>query len=358
MHTDFSRRLLHWFDRHGRKDLPWQRSRDPYRIWVSEIMLQQTQVNTVIPYYNRFLERFPDIAALAAASQDEVLHRWTGLGYYARGRNLHKAAQIILQQHAGTFPTDLDSVCALPGIGRSTAGAILAFAHGQRHTILDGNVKRVLTRYHALAGWPGGREVETQLWQLAELHTPADHLQDYTQAIMDLGATVCRRSKPLCPDCPLAGTCQAHAQGNPQAYPTGKPRQALPEKHVTMLMIRNHQGHVLLQQRPPMGIWGGLWGFPECAPPDETAQWCRDTLGLEVAMDTPWPALRHTFSHFHLHITPIPARVSGENGGSSGKIMEPAGAVWYNLNLPDERGLAAPVKNLLEQLSALSTRHG
>ncbi len=354
MSTDFSQRLLQWFDRHGRKDLPWQRSRDPYRIWVSEIMLQQTQVNTVIPYYTRFLERFPDIATLARASQDEVLHRWTGLGYYARGRNLHKAAQIILQQYAGAFPTDIDSVCALPGIGRSTAGAILAFAHGQRHAILDGNVKRVLTRYHGLAGWPGGREVETRLWQLAEQLTPTNRLQDYTQAIMDLGATVCRRRKPMCPGCPLVDTCTAHAEGDPQAYPTSKPRQTLPEKHVAMLMIRNHQGHVLLQQRPPVGVWGGLWGFPECATPDDTTRWCRDTLGLEVATDTPWPALRHTFSHFHLHITPIPARVLGENGGgnggTSGKIMEPAGAVWYNLSLPDERGLAAPVKSLLEQL--------
>ena len=346
MSTDIATSLLHWFDRHGRKDLPWQTVRDPYRIWVSEIMLQQTQVATVIPYYYRFLERFPDIASLARASQDEVLHLWTGLGYYARGRNLHKAAQAIVSDHGGKFPADLTTVCTLPGIGRSTGSAILAFAYGQRHPILDGNVKRVLTRYHALDGWPGRRDVELNLWRLAEQHTPTTRIQDYTQAIMDLGATLCRRSQPQCARCPLAATCRAHAQGNAVAYPTRKPRKALPQKYTSMIMIRDPRGHVLLQQRPPAGIWGGLWGFPECAPDNDAGAWCRETLGIAVAAEAPWPNLRHSFTHFHLHITPIPARLLG----ASGKIMEPEGAVWYNLSLPDARGLAAPVKNLLEQL--------
>lgn len=345
MSTDIATPLLHWFDRHGRKDLPWQGLPDPYRIWVSEIMLQQTQVATVIPYYYHFLARFPDIASLARASLDEVLHLWTGLGYYARGRNLHKAAQTIMRDHGGKFPTDLATVCTLPGIGRSTGCAILAFAYGQRHPILDGNVRRVLTRYHALDGWPGRREVELRLWQLAEQHTPLTRIQDYTQAIMDLGATLCRRSKPQCPRCPLAATCRAHAQGQAEAYPARKPRKTLPQKHTAMIMLRDQRGHVLLQQRPPTGIWGGLWGFPEC-PHGDVGTWCREALGMAVVVEAPWPDLRHSFTHFHLHITPIPVRLLG----TSGKIMEPEGTVWYNLNLPDARGLATPVKNLLEQL--------
>jgi A/G-specific adenine glycosylase len=286
------------------------------------------------------------VATLAHASQDEVLHLWTGLGYYARGRNLHKAAQTIMHQHAGRFPADLDTLCELPGIGRSTGSAILAFAHDRHHAILDGNVKRVLTRYHAVDGWPGMREVETHLWKLAEQHTPVERVGDYTQAIMDLGATVCRRSQPLCGLCPLHGDCCARAQGNPGAYPARRPRKALPVKQVAMLMIRNMHGHVLLQQRPPAGVWGGLWGFPECLPQAEAGAWCRETLGLDIAPEPAWPSLKHTFSHFHLHITPIPARLTG----TGGKIMEKQTMVWYNLAQPDERGLAAPVKGLLEQL--------
>jgi A/G-specific adenine glycosylase len=348
--ADLATPLLRWFDRHGRKDLPWQADADPYRRWVSEIMLQQTQVATVIPYYNRFLARFPDVATLAEAGQDDVLHLWTGLGYYARGRNLHKAARLVVSEHGGQFPADLDALCRLPGIGRSTAAAILAFAHGQRHPILDGNVKRVLTRYHAIDGWPGSGPVEARLWQLAERHTPATRIADYTQAIMDLGATLCRRSQPDCPRCPLATACRAHAQGNPETYPGRKPRKVLPEKQVNMLMIRDDQGRVLLQQRPPAGVWGGLWGFPECAPDADAAGWCRTRLGLEVATDTHWPAVRHSFSHFHLTITPIPARLLG----SSNKLLENDGAVWYTLAQPDARGLAAPVKSLLELLRTVS----
>jgi A/G-specific adenine glycosylase len=342
---DFTQRLLAWFDAHGRKDLPWQASRDAYRVWVSEIMLQQTQVATVIPYYERFLTRFPDIAALAHAPLDEVLYLWTGLGYYARARNLQRAAQAIVAEHGGRFPIDVEAVAALPGIGPSTAGAILAFAFDQPHAILDGNVKRVLTRYHGVAGWPGKKVVEQQLWALARTHTPQARVADYTQAIMDLGATVCRRT-PECVRCPQASGCVAYAQGDPQAYPTPAPRKSLPARAVAMLMIGDDAGCVLLQRRAPTGIWGGLWGFPECDPEEDVLGWARRTLGLELVLDSVWPRLRHTFSHFHLDITPIPARLVGASGG----LMENGDAVWYNVASPDARGLAAPVKRLLEQL--------
>ncbi|MHB8454101.1 MAG: A/G-specific adenine glycosylase [Acidiferrobacterales bacterium] len=346
MAQDFSSALLSWFDRSGRKDLPWQGTRDPYAIWVSEIMLQQTQVSTVIPYFRNFMGRFPDIQTLARADIDEVLHLWTGLGYYARARNLHRAARTLAEMHDGRFPRTIDALCGLPGIGRSTAGAILAFAFGLRHPILDGNVKRVLARYHAVEGWPAKRAVEDRLWELAGMHTPYARIEDYTQAIMDLGATVCRRVRPLCPACPLHADCAAWRQGNPEAYPGRAPRKALPVKQVQMIMLRDPQGLVLLQQRPPSGIWGGLWGLPECATDTDVGAWCRTTLGLDIAADAPWPSLRHSFTHFHLDITPIPARVLG----SSVKAMENTGAVWYNVDQPDARGLATPVKRLLQQL--------
>lgn len=340
------RRLLAWYDRHGRKALPWQRSRDPYRIWVSEIMLQQTQVATVIPYYERFLKRFPDIQTLARAKLDSVLHHWTGLGYYARARNLKKAAQTILREHDGRFPRDIEAVSELPGIGRSTAGAILAFSFGQRHPILDGNVKRVLTRLHAIDTPVAQRETEATLWNLADRYTPQTRIAEYTQAIMDLGATLCRPRKPDCPACPLQDDCAAYAFGEPEKFPVRGARKTLPIKQVAMLMIRNPRGHVLLTQRPPVGIWGGLWGFPECAADTLPDEHCRTKLGLRVKTETPWPIQRHGFSHFQLHITPVPIRLLS----TSGKAMECAPMVWYNPNKPDARGLAAPVKRLLQQM--------
>ncbi len=341
----FSTALFAWYDRHGRKDLPWTQSRDPYRIWVSEIMLQQTQVATVIPYYERFMACLPDITALARADLDEVLHLWTGLGYYARARNLKRAAEQIVAEHGGKFPQDIEQVCALPGIGRSTAGAILAFAFGQRHAILDGNVKRVLARYHAIIA-PPGAALDKILWRLSEAHTPQTRLADYTQAIMDLGATLCRRSRPLCADCPLARGCAAFAQDSPEAYPASRVRRIKPTKRVVMLMIRNNKGHVLLQQRPPAGIWGGLWGFPEYAVGGDAREFCREQLGLKVTVEPAWPSVPHSFSHFHLAITPQPARLIG----SGGQVRENNATVWYNLKAPDARGLAAPVKRLLQQL--------
>ena len=340
------RRLLAWFDRHGRKSLPWQKSRDAYRVWVSEIMLQQTQVSTVIPYYERFLKRFPNVQTLARAKLDSVLHHWTGLGYYARARNLKKAAEKIMHEHGGRFPRDIDSVSALPGIGRSTAGAILAFAFQQRHPILDGNVKRVLTRLHAIDAPVAQRDTEKALWDLAERYTPETRVADFTQAIMDLGATLCRTRKPDCPACPLQQDCAAHAQGQPEKFPVRSARKTTPVRKVAMLMIRDARGRVLLTQRPPVGVWGGLWGFPECAPDASATGHCRATLGLRIKTEAPWPVRRHGFSHFQLYITPIPARLTGTNSTA----MECAPTVWYNLEKPDARGLAAPVKRLLQQL--------
>jgi len=340
------RRLLAWFDRHGRKSLPWQKSRHPYRLWVSEIMLQQTQVATVIPYYERFLKRFPDVQTLARARLDSVLHHWTGLGYYARARNLKRAAGIITREHGGRFPRDIEAVAALPGIGRSTAGAILAFAFDQRHPILDGNVKRVLARLHAIETPVSQRDTEQVLWALAERYTPTSRVADYTQAIMDLGATLCRTRKPDCPACPLRQDCAAHGQGQPEKFPVRSARKTLPVRKIAMLMVRDARGRVLLTQRPPVGVWGGLWGFPECASDAAPTDYCRETFGLRIKTDSPWPERRHGFSHFRLHITPIPARLTG----TSRTVMECAPTVWYNPDKPDARGLAAPVKRLLQQL--------
>ena len=341
----FAKRLLAWHKRHGRHDLPWQRDPTPYRVWVSEIMLQQTQVTTVIPYYERFLKRFPVLKRLAAASGDEVLHLWTGLGYYARARNLQKAAQRIVAEHRGRFPLDFAAVAELPGIGRSTAGAILALSTGQRHAILDGNVKRVLTRHGAVAGWPGDKQVETKLWALAEAYTPRKQVAAYTQAIMDLGATLCTRSKPRCTECPVARDCRAHAEGRESRYPAPRPRKALPVKRVRMLLLR-HGETVLLRQRPPAGIWGGLWGFPEIAADADPRDWLRQHLGLRAERVLHRPLLRHSFSHYHLDIEPVELVLPE----GTVRAADVAGERWYELDAPPRLGLAAPVKRLLQSL--------
>lgn len=338
--------LLRWFDLHGRHDLPWQHPRSAYRVWVSEIMLQQTQVATVIPYFERFMQTFPDIDSLANASLDEVLHLWTGLGYYARARNLHKAAQHICEQHQGVFPKEFDDVLALPGIGRSTAGAILSQAHDLPYAILDGNVKRVLTRLYAIDGWPGKKDVENRLWEIAEQHTPKTRNCDYSQAIMDFGATLCAR-KPKCQSCPLTGHCQAYQNGSATDYPSSKARKILPVRQAQMLILLDHKQRVLLLQRPAAGIWGGLWSLPECPAEQAINDWCRQQLGLLIEQPVVQPTLRHTFSHFHLDITPIRAVVNDSNLAA----MEADGRVWYNTRLPDALGLPAPVKTLLESLS-------
>ncbi len=347
MSNDFARRLLAWYDRHGRHDLPWQQQPTPYRVWVSEVMLQQTQVVTVIPYFERFMASFPNVKKLADASLDEVLAHWSGLGYYSRARNLHKAAQIIRDQHRGKFPQQFEAVVELPGVGRSTAGAILSLACDQHLPILDGNVKRVLSRFHAVEGWPGQREVEQQLWQLAETLTPKKRTAAYTQAIMDLGATLCTRTKPRCEACPASIDCLAYAQGRIADFPGKKPRKAMPLRKTQMLLVQNAKGELLLEQRPPAGIWGGLWSIPECPYDEDITHWCREQLGLELDGWEALPPLLHTFSHFQLEISPWHCRVKAVN---SGRVMEPSGMVWYNSRSFAQLGLPAPVKKLLGRL--------
>ena len=351
--TSFARRLLAWHARHGRHDLPWQQGPSPYRVWVSEIMLQQTQVSTVIGYYARFMQRFPDVRGLAGAPQDEVLHLWTGLGYYARARNLQRAAQAICERHGGEFPSSFDEVAALPGIGRSTAAAILALSFGQRHAILDGNVKRVLARHQALAGWPGDKRVEAKLWTLAEALTPEKRVAAYTQAIMDLGATLCTRTRPRCGECPVAGDCRAHALGREMRYPAPRPRKELPMKKTRMLLVRV-DGAVLLVRRPPAGIWGGLWSFNEIGADADPRDWCRRHLGMEPSSCIFRPVLRHTFSHFHLDIEPVELVLPE----AAAKAADSEDEYWYRLDAPARLGLAAPVKRLLQALAMDTSGEG
>lgn len=342
--NDFATRVLAWFDKHGRKDLPWQRDVTPYRVWVSEIMLQQTQVATVIPYFNRFVERFPDVPALAAARQDEVLAHWSGLGYYARARNLHKAAQVVHGEFGGMFPTSLDAVMTLPGIGRSTAGAILSLVFRQRHAILDGNVKRVLARHAAIAGWPGNGRVADELWRVAEQRTPQKQVAGYTQAMMDLGATLCTRSKPSCGRCPVADDCAALLMNEVAGYPGRKPRAAKPLRTTTMILA-SANGEVYLERRPETGIWGGLWSFPEL---DERSvgEWCEDVLDSAATRTQPWDILRHSFSHYDLDIQPIVVHLDSR----AAQVADADARIWYKLDDEPPGGLAAPVKKLIDQL--------
>jgi A/G-specific adenine glycosylase len=342
----FAAAVLAWFDRHGRKDLPWQQHSTAYRVWISEIMLQQTQVATVIPYYRRFIEAFPEVGALAAAPLDEVLHHWSGLGYYARARNLHRAAQEIRDLHHGRFPETIEAVSRLPGVGRSTAGAILSLALGQPHAILDGNAKRVLARFHAVEGWPGKQAVLNRLWALAEAATPARRVAAYNQAMMDLGATVCRRGAPDCSRCPLQMDCRARQQGRQSELPAPRPRRRLPVRRVHMLLLSSTDGAIYLEKRPPSGIWGGLWSLPEFDSEAGLLAWC-DRYGVPVSRRLERaPKLRHTFSHFHLDITPC--RLELKSPVAS--VMEEETALWYNTSQPTNLGLAAPVKRLLTQL--------
>lgn len=343
----FSDRILTWFDQHGRHDLPWQKDQTPYRVWVSEIMLQQTQVATVIPYFERFMQAFPNVEALAKANLDDVLHLWTGLGYYARGRNLHKTANIIVNDFHGEFPETLVEIIALPGIGRSTAGAILSQARGERHAILDGNVKRVLSRYHGVEGWPGQKKVEQELWSYAEKHTPKDSVRDYTQAIMDLGATVCTRRNPKCQRCPLAKSCFAKEAGRQHEFPFSKPKKIIPNKETVFAIIENHKGEVLLEQRPPSGIWGGLWCFPEFSTKEELTSNISRQLGSKIEQQTEYKRFKHTFSHFHLMIQPVHIKLIGNTS-----MLKDAGkSTWFNLEQFPDLGLPAPVVTMLEALN-------
>ncbi|MFA7241328.1 MAG: A/G-specific adenine glycosylase [Sulfuricellaceae bacterium] len=340
----FASRLTAWQCRHGRHDLPWQGSRDPYAVWLSEIMLQQTQVATVIPYYLRFTARFPDIAALAAATEDEVLVLWSGLGYYSRARNLHRAAQLVMARHGGELPRDFAAIQALPGIGRSTAAAIAAFAFGSRRAILDGNVKRVLARCFGIAGHPGGKAVENALWALAEQLLPTTHIESYTQGLMDLGASLCGRNRPRCGECPLRDECIAHLEGRTAELPTRKSRPPLPEKETALLMLLR-DGEILLEKRPPTGIWGGLWSLPEIGLNDDPAQAALARFGVETEGFLALPPVRHTFTHFRLLLHPLVADALGQRHEA-----RQSSALW--LALPDALGAAlpAPVRKLLERL--------
>jgi len=341
-------KLLQWFRHSGRHDLPWQLHPEPYRVWVSEIMLQQTQVKTVIPYYERFTQHFPHLAALADAPLDEVLHLWSGLGYYARARNLHKTARIIHHDYGGVFPADINTLITLPGIGRSTAGAILALSQGQRHPILDGNVKRVLARYHGIVGWPGDKTVEDRLWQIADKETPQKNVDDYTQAIMDLGATVCTRNRPACPLCPLAQDCHAQIHGLQAVLPERKRKKTLPVKQTIFVIIENKRGEILLQRRPPAGIWGGLWGLPECAVDEDLAAWLKRQFGSRVDRLTELQPLRHTFSHFHLDIRPYRAKLRVNDVA----IRDDATDCWYRPGSQTRIGMATPIRKILLALAA------
>jgi A/G-specific adenine glycosylase len=303
----FAQAVLDWYDVHGRRSLPWQHPRSPYRVWISEVMLQQTQVATVIPYFERFVARFPNVAALARAEIDDVLHLWTGLGYYARGRNLYAAAQRIVAEFAGDIPDSLEALVSLPGIGRSTAGAILSVAHGIRAPILDGNVKRVLARHFAVAGYPGETSVANELWRHAEATTPDERVADYTQAIMDLGATLCTRAKPRCDACPVASSCAALADDNVDRFPLPRPKKVLPVRRARMFVITDPNGHCLLERRSPTGLWGGLWNPPERSDGYADADLFAE-LGIrvsDVSDRVRMPVFRHSFTHFHLDIEPL-----------------------------------------------------
>jgi A/G-specific adenine glycosylase len=339
----FADRILAWFDAHGRRDLPWQGA-GAYRTWISEIMLQQTQVQTVIPYYEKFIGAFPDVVTLADAGLDDVLRHWSGLGYYARARNLHRSARIVRDDYRGVFPASFEALTALPGIGRSTAGAILSLAFGQRVPILDGNVKRVLARHDAIDGWPGTSGVADRLWQAAERYTPQARVADYTQAMMDLGATLCTRSRPACDACPVAADCRARLLGTIADYPGRRAARCKPLKETTMVLAV-HERSLYLERRPPAGIWGGLWSLPE-VDGDAVDDWCRRVL--DSAGDTDreaWESLRHSFSHYDLDIHPVVVRVKA----GSRKVADDA-STWYPLDEPPPGGIAAPVQALIDKL--------
>jgi A/G-specific adenine glycosylase len=346
----FAEQLLEWHDRHGRKNLPWQHAITPYRVWVSEIMLQQTQVATVIDYYQRFMARFPTVEMLAASDLDDVLHHWTGLGYYARARNLHRAANVIANE-LGRFPSAQEDLEALPGIGRSTAGAIRAISFEQPAPILDGNVKRVLARYHNVAGYPGVSSVNKTLWTAATSHTPSTHARQYTQAIMDLGATVCTAKSPACDDCPLAPQCEGLAKGTVSELPTPKPKKVKPVQTARFFVVSTPDGAALVEQRPREGLWGGLWTPPQRSSDTATAAFLAE-LAIDhgdVAREHIAPVFRHTFSHYHLDIEPVYLFLDRLPGA----VEDRADRRWVfpsELGENDPIGLSKPAVTLLQSL--------
>jgi A/G-specific adenine glycosylase len=342
--TAFAKKIVEWQRAHGRHGLPWQGVPDAYRIWVSEIMLQQTQVATVIPYYERFMARFPDVAALARAAEDDVLAHWAGLGYYSRGRNLHRAARVITEQHCGIFPATFTEVASLPGIGRSTAAAIMVFAYGQRHAILDGNVKRVLARNCGIAGFPGDKATADALWRAAERLLPRSGIQAYTQGLMDLGATVCARAQPKCAACPVAASCVALRDGRIGELPAPRPRKAVPHRSTIMLVLE-HRGELLLEKRPAPGIWGGLWCFPELTAGEDAEVACARRFGACVSAIEELADVEHGFTHFSLTISPRRIEVSS----LTPRAAEPA-QQWICMDKLREAAIPAPVRRIAESL--------
>ena len=354
--NDFASRLIAWQREHGRHDLPWQGGTDPYPIWLSEIMLQQTQVDTATPYYLRFLERFPNVGALAAAPVEDVMALWSGLGYYARARNLHRAAQVIVAEHGGRFPRTAAEIAELPGIGRSTAAAIAAFAFGERAAILDGNVKRVLCRIFGIDGFAGEKAVENRLWALAESLLPAQDVGRYIQAQMDLGATLCTRSRPACIRCPFAANCVAHRDGRVAELPTPRPRKTVPRRSARYAVILR-DGAVLLQRRPPTGIWGGLLALPEI-PEDltEPAKWAGERFGLSISDAQQLAPLTHVFTHFVLELHPVLLQVEQAPRGHAGPphlhAADEGALCWQPLAARAGAALPTPVRRILDTLAA------
>lgn len=344
----FSDQVVNWYFENGRKHLPWQENKTPYRVWISEIMLQQTQVATVIPYYQRFMDSFPSITDLANAAQDTVLQHWTGLGYYARARNLHKAAQIMRDNYHGEFPKNIDEVIALPGIGRSTAGAILSLSLKQHHPILDGNVKRVLSRHYMVEGYNGLSAYEKTLWPITELLTPQKNVDAFNQAMMDIGATICTRSSPSCDICPITSSCFANASSEQTNFPQKKPKKTLPEKSTVFLIFRV-DGKVLLEKRPPTGIWGGLWCFIEAAT-EKQLDVQLNKYGLTRINLTELTKFRHTFSHYHLDISPI---LIDCKTSSAMQVAENNTLAWYEIEQAKEVGLATPTVKLLKEVQQI-----
>jgi A/G-specific adenine glycosylase len=356
----FAAAIVRWQAQSGRHDLPWQGTRDPYRIWLSEVMLQQTQVRTVIPYYRRFLDCFPDVAALAAAPVERVMDRWSGLGYYSRARNLHRCAQSVVRQHGGRFPDSAAALAELPGIGPSTAAAIAAFAFGERSAILDGNVKRVLCRHFGVAGWPGERRVEQMLWAIAQRELPERDIERYSQGLMDLGAQTCMRSRPRCDSCPVAASCVARIEGRQSSLPTARPPRATPVREAGWLVILD-QDAVLLERRPPAGIWGGLLSFPEVAPGERerAAEAAAARFGVAPLRVTALAPVHHAFTHFRLIAYPMLIEV-----GRGGALAAESQMHWIARATAGQQALPQPVRGLLEQLSfpagpvpALRKRH-
>lgn len=340
----FAPALLDWFDRHGRRDLPWQHPRTPYRVWLSEIMLQQTQVRVVVPYFERFVAALPDVRALASAPQDTVLGLWSGLGYYARARNLQAAAQRCVDLHGGDLPRDLDALIALPGIGRSTAGAILAQAWGDAHPILDGNVKRVLARVFGVDGWPGTPAVEKRLWAIAETLLPAARLPDYTQAQMDFGATLCTRHAPACAICPLQADCMALREGRVETLPTPKPGKAVPEREAVVLLVRDARGRVLLQKRPPTGVWAALWSLPQAEDAGAAERWFGAHLTGAFDDGEALDPVPHAFSHYRLTLWPRAWRGLALRA----RVRDNADLRWCAREDWDALGIPAPIRTLLQ----------